>query len=264
MELDTTLIRLDCAALHLARDVYPDLSMPRHLRQLDQIAERVAESRPGLSATARYRAMRDVICGEFSLTGNQKDYYDPENIYLNRVLDRGVGIPISLSIVWLEVARRLKWPVVGVNFPGHFLVRFDDAERFVLVDPFRDGRTLSPEDCQKILDHAFTETVSFKSELLRPADTRLMLVRALNNLRGIYFANQDWPRLADVLRRLMAVEPQEKKHREELSELNLRCGDVRAAYVELASFAESHPAMQSDEVVQRKLDRLQAAIAALN
>ena len=95
--------------------------------------------RPGLTAILRYQAMRDVLVNEHNFHGNQDDYYDPQNSYLNRVLDRRLGAPVSLATIWVEVARRLKWPVHGVALPGHFLVRFDDPERFVLADPFAEG-----------------------------------------------------------------------------------------------------------------------------
>lgn len=264
MEMDTVDIRLDCAALHLARDAYPNLAIATYLSRLDAIARDVAGMRPGLSATLRYEAMRQVLVGNHQLRGNADDYYDPDNSYLNRVLDRRLGIPISLSIIWLEVARRLKWPVAGLGLPGHFIIRFDDDERFVLVDPFRDGRTLAIDDCRRILDHYFDGKVPFSPAFLQPVDVRFILARVLNNLRNIYTVNRDWTRLAAVLRRLAAVEPGNVRHLHELAGLFYQQGDLCTAHAELAVYLQRQPNADDQYRVREKLAHLEAVIASLN
>ncbi len=170
IDLPTADIRLDCAALHLARDAFPDLTLGPSLAVLDELAERVADKRPGLSAPLRFLAMRKTLIEEFALRGNP-DYYDADNSYLNRVLERKLGIPISLSVVWLEVARRLKWPAVGIGFPGHFLVRFDDPEHFVLIDPFREGQSLDLSDCEQLIKHQFGDDAP-PNRITSPVDTQ--------------------------------------------------------------------------------------------
>jgi len=264
MELNTRDIRLDCAALHLARDVHPQLVVPAYLSRLDAIANDVADLRPGLSATLRYQAMRQVLVGDYGLRGNEDDYYDPENSYLNRVLDRRLGIPISLSIVWLEVARRLKWPAAGLGLPGHFIIRFDDNEHFVLVDPFKDGRTLTIDDCRRILDHHFDSKLPFSPEFLQPVDARTILARLLKNLRNIYIANRDWERVADVLRRLAAVEPDNVGHLHELAALLCRQGDIENAHAHLSLCLARRPRAEDQSLVRRRLAQLEAIIASLN
>ncbi|MCH7592176.1 MAG: transglutaminase family protein [Planctomycetes bacterium] len=220
MELDTTDIRLDCAALHLARDAYPYLHIHEYTEKLDALAGQVAELRPGISAVRRYHAMREVLVGEFDLRGDGEAYYDPESNYLNRVIDRRRGIPISLSIVWIEVGRRLKWPVAGVAFPGHFLVRFDDPQQFVLADPFHDGQALSVDECRHMLKTQFVGEVPFTDDFLKPADTRSILTRMLNNLRLAYLFNADWQKLGPVLRHLVSVERENGRHLQELAALD--------------------------------------------
>ncbi len=264
MELDTRDIRLDCAALHLARDAYPRLALPTYLSRLDEIARHVADLRPGLSATLRYEAMRQVLVGGYELRGNEDDYYDPENSYLNRVLDRGLGVPISLSIVWLEIARRLKWPVTGLGLPGHFIIRFDDNEHFVLVDPFREGRTLTTDDCRQVLDYYFDGKVPFSPDFLRPVNVRLILARLLNNLRNIYTANRDWKRVETVLQRLAAVEPDNTRHLHDLAGLLYRQGDVRMAHAHLSTYLERQSNTDNQFLVREKLAHLEAIIASLN
>jgi len=264
MELESAHIRIDCAALHLARDVYPDLAPARYLAQLDGLARDVAALRPGLSATLRYEAMRQVLVGDYRLRGNAEDYHDPDNSYLNRVLERRLGIPVSLSIVWLEVARRLKWPVSGLGLPGHFIIRFDDDERFVLVDPFREGRALSVDDCRQILDFYFDGRIAFVPEYLHPVSVRSILRRVLGNLRNIYVANRDWDRLANVLRRLAAVEPGNPSHLSELAGVLYSMGDVRAAYQRLARGVNQQEDGAESYRLAEKLAHLEAVIASLN
>ncbi len=264
MELRTADIRLDCAALHLARDAYPGLVLGRHLRRLDELAEEVAAQRPGLSAPLRYEALRAVLVERCGLRGNEDDYYDPQNSYLNRVLERGYGIPISLSIVWIEVARRLKWPLHGLSLPGHFLVRLDDAERFVLIDPFRGGQTLRVEDCQQILEHCFEGRVRFTPEFLKPIDTRAILLRLLANLRNIYIAARDWPAVAQVLQRMAAVDPGNPRPQHELAGLLYRRGEVRAAYACLSAYLRREKDAREQLLAREELAHLEALIASLN
>lgn len=264
MELDTRHVRLDCAALHLARDVYPDCTLPPYLAYLDRLAEEVAELRPGLSANLRYEAMRHVIIDQHEFRGNEDDFYDPENSYLNRVIDRRIGVPISLSLIWLEVARRLKWPVSGVGLPGHFIIRFDDEERFILADPFRVGRTLSVEDCRQILDYYYEGRIPFSPAFLRPVGVRLILSRLLINLRQIYTANQDWARMSTVLKRLSAVEPDNARHVSELAMLLYSQAEMREAHECLTLFLRKQPNSDDQFLISEKLTHLEALLASLN
>jgi regulator of sirC expression with transglutaminase-like and TPR domain len=264
MELPDDVIRLDCASLQLARDVYPDLNLLFYLERLDQLAEELQDSRAGLSAIQRYEAMRDLLVERHGFQGNDDDFYDPQNSYLNCVLERSVGNPINLSVLWIEVARRLNWPVFGVGFPGHFMVRFDDPDRFLVADPFSGGQAVSTEDCQQMLDRQFAGKVKFDPQMLEPVSVRAILARSLNNLRGIYRANQDWQRLDDVLQRLAAVDPSNEDHRMELVAIRYRLGDLRSAYAHLSTYLNYRPDSEEREGMAQKLNHLGAMIAALN
>lgn len=263
VELPARHIRLDCAALHLARDESPHLNLGVYLRRLDRLAEEVADCRPGLSAPLRYEAMRTVLCARHEFRGNTDEYYDPRNCYLNHVLDRRTGMPITLSIVWMEVARRLKWPVGGVALPGHFIVRFDDPERFVLADPFHDGRTLSLADCRKLARRQ-PDGGGFSRRRLQPVGVRAVLARLLGNLRCIYLAQRDWQRVAAVLQRLMALEPHRGRHLRDLAAVYARQGDVRGAHGCLTAYLDRAPDARDVANVQCNLRRLEAALAAMN
>ncbi len=264
MELDTADIHLDCAALQLARDVYPYIDLRAYLHRLDALADEVAALRPGIAAPRRYEALREVLVDRHGFSGPEEDYYDAQNSYLNRVLDRGVGIPISLSLVWLEVARRLNWTVCGIGFPGRLLVRFDDHERYVVADPFDEGSSLSLEDCRALLCAQAGAEAVLKAEHMAPIDTRAVLARALNHLRTVYLINNDWPRLANVLRRLAAVEPANGEPLCELAALHCRLGNMRHAYAHLAVYLERIPDGSNTALVRSSLRRIEAAISALN
>ncbi len=264
MELHSTQIRLDCAALHLARDAHPALNARRYLALLDDLAGNVAALRPGLDATSRYRALWQVLVEQYGLSGNERDYYHPDNSYLNRVLDTRRGIPVSLSLVWLEVARRLKWPAGGVALPGHFVIRLDDPERLVLVDPFHRGRTLSLADCRSLVEQGYDGKVPFTRECLKPVSTRNILLRLLSNLRNIYLSLNDLPRVAEILLRMSAVDPANGRYLQDLAAVCCRRGDVRGACAHLKRYLHRLPNGRDSKLVRHNLRQLQAALLALN
>ncbi|MEW6199015.1 MAG: transglutaminase-like domain-containing protein [Planctomycetota bacterium] len=264
MELDAEQIRLDWAALHLAKDVYTTVNVTRYVRLLDDLAEEVAAARPGLAANLRYRALQRVLVESFGLTGDRGDYYHPDTCYLNRVLDRRRGAPISLAVVWIEVARRLKWPLTGVALPGHFIVRLDDPERFLLIDPFHDGRPISIEDCEDLVEERLGGSIRFTTDLLEPVGTRSILLRLLRNLRNIYLTRNDLGYLAVTLRRLAAIEPTNGRHLQDLAAVCCRRGDVRGAAAHLALYLHRTPHAEDSPVVRRNLQQLHAALLARN
>jgi regulator of sirC expression with transglutaminase-like and TPR domain len=264
MELDSDQIRLDCAALHLARDAHRHLVLPACLYQLDVLADAVGELRPGLAANLRYDALRAVLVDQHNLTGDDDDYYSPDNFYLNRILDQRRGSPVGLSIVWIEVARRLKWPLYGVALPGHFICRIDDPERFVLIDPFQGGRALSVDECEQIVIDGFDGKIDFHPRMLDPVDTRAVLSRLLSNLRNIYLMQNDMPRVGNVLRRMAALEPENGRHLRDLAAVCCRRGDVRGACAHLELYLQQQPAAQDSQIVRSNLKRLHAALLALN
>lgn len=264
MELESRHIRLDCAALHLARDVAPHINLQRYLVRLDELADAVATERAGLSSTARYEAMRSVLVDQLDLRGNFEDHYAADNHYLHRVLDTHRGAPISLSILWIEVARRLKWPVSGVALPGHFIVRFDDSERYVLADPYHYGVSLNINDCRELVRQRFDGRLRFTERHLRAASARKIIVRTLSNLRGIYLAANDMPRLGLTLRRLAAAQPHSGKHLRDLAAVYTRQGDVRNACAQLALYLKRKPDAHDSTVIRRNLRQLRAALVARN
>ena len=189
------------AALLVAQEEYPQLSVELYLARLDQIAEEVKDRLADETASLLVlQEMLDTLYRRRSFGANRKAYYDPRNSFLNDVLDRGVGIPLTLGMVVLEVGWRLGIPLEGVNFPGHFLVRFRGEALDLLVDPFDGGKIRFEDQAQELLDRAYGGVVRLQTSFMREATKRDMLVRMLTNLKGVYM------RVADHRRALAAVE----------------------------------------------------------
>jgi regulator of sirC expression with transglutaminase-like and TPR domain len=201
-------IRLASAALLFARDAYPHLEVAGYLARLDRLADRV-EAAAGCDPQDRLAALREVICVQEEYRGNTANYFDPRNSYLNEVLDRRLGIPISLSALWLDVARRLDWPLVGVNFPGHFLLRYEAGTGPIYVDAFMEGAVLEEDDLRRRLSAPLCRGRRIPPEYLATAGTKAILMRMLNNLLGIHLQQCDWQGAEPVLARQVALCPED-------------------------------------------------------
>ncbi|MBI5773985.1 MAG: hypothetical protein HZA89_09625 [Verrucomicrobia bacterium] len=168
----------------LAQTQYPNIHIPAYQALLDSYAADLRERvPPDADVEAVLAALNSFLFAELKFTGNSEDYYDPDNSYLNRVMDRRLGNPISLCAVYLAVSRRLRLPVTGIGLPGHFLCRCQTAQREVYVDPFNEGRFLTKTDCAQFLRK---QGVEFNEAHLAPVTPRRMLLRMCHNLHQIY------------------------------------------------------------------------------
>ncbi|MDE2780490.1 MAG: transglutaminase-like domain-containing protein [Chloroflexota bacterium] len=194
------------AALLIAGEEYPDLDVDGYLRSLDDMAQQVKAAvgdneDPGELA----RSLNRYFFDEMGFSGNAEDYYNPQNSLLNRVIDTRVGIPITLSVLYLGVAARLGLNCNGVGMPGHFLVKIQDLDLY--MDPFHRGQLLSAGDCRRLAEQLFGQRVQWDESFLAPTTSRQILERMLNNLRIIYFQLRDWVRLAPVIERMLLIDP---------------------------------------------------------
>jgi regulator of sirC expression with transglutaminase-like and TPR domain len=199
-------ILLDRAALLLARTEYPALDIGGQLARLDALAAR-AQCGSHLPPRVNIANLNRLLFEEEGFTGNEKDYDDPRNSYLNDVLDRKTGIPITLSLLYQEVARRCGVPVAGVGFPGHFLVKYLLPGGDIVVDPFQQGAILSRKDCEEKLKAQFGEEAEFRPAFLRVASPPQVLGRLLNNLKGTYFRRKDFAKVLVMIEMALAVDP---------------------------------------------------------
>ena len=230
MARDDDDITLDRAALLFAASEYPGLDVEDGLRVLDRYAELIGPAVAGLEASADVvGTFAEFVHGEFGFHGNPDAYYDPRNSYLNEVLRRRKGIPITLSAIYIALGRRLGLPFEGVGLPGHFLVRFSDPVRPLLVDPFADGVILSEADCQQRLRGVYGPQARLTPAMLQPIGTRAILFRMLTNLKIIYVDLQDWPRAIRTMDQLVQVRPGAISEYRDRANANMRVGDLRRA-----------------------------------
>jgi regulator of sirC expression with transglutaminase-like and TPR domain len=227
-------IDLARGALLIAAESEPELDVAAGLARLDELAEL---ARPALEAErADSRAARLVafLCQEQGFVGNERDYDDPANSSLGQVLERRMGIPITLSVLWLEVARRLGISAHGIGFPGHFLV---GAEPELIVDPFH-GRLASREDCRTLLQRVMGPEAELAPEHLRPVGTRQILARILINLKQLYSQREDWRAALACSDRLLLLFPDAPLELRDRGLIHGRLECYRAAVSDLERFTE--------------------------
>ena len=201
-------VDLGRAALLLARAEYPELDLNAELTRLDELAQRGRPHvRAELPAAARVDGLRAFLAGVCGFRGNEHDYHDPTNSFLNRVLDRRIGIPISLSVVYIEIGRRLGVPLFGVGLPGHFLVKYQDRERRMFLDPFHGGRTVTLSGCREIVERMYEGQVQFREDMLAAVEKRYILARMLSNLRAVYLEQRQLRKAVDIVEMLLALNP---------------------------------------------------------
>lgn len=204
------------AALLIAEAEHPNLDIPRYLRRLDELGAQARRRASAAAAPEGGVAIQTVLAllyQELGFRGNTDEYYDPRNSYLNEVLDRRTGIPITLAVVLLEVARRAGIEAQGIAFPGHFLVRVDDRNAALILDPF-EGRVLSQADLRELYARTSGESRDPDPHHLKSASKQQILMRLLNNLRTIHTRTSDIERLRRVLERMDVLAPTQALQRE--------------------------------------------------
>jgi regulator of sirC expression with transglutaminase-like and TPR domain len=214
---------LDHAALLIGAWDYPERDLETYRDMLDDISARCApDVARAANGIGRARAISEHLFDRLGFSGNASDYYDPKNSFLCEVIDRRMGIPISLSVVYLEVARRVGVLAQGVNFPGHFLVRVAIEDAWLFLDPYTRGRTLTPADLEELLRKTTTPNAVLEPSVIAAASKRQIVARMLVNLAGIYGRNGDLPRSLDVLERLAVLEPSNPRIARDLAQLRER------------------------------------------
>ncbi|OFW11357.1 MAG: hypothetical protein A3H96_18910 [Acidobacteria bacterium RIFCSPLOWO2_02_FULL_67_36] len=204
------------AALAIARVEYPSLDPKPYIKRLDRMGEQAATriaKGADVPPEQSVKAFNEYLYDELGFTGNRERYDDPRNSFLNEVLDRRTGIPISLAVIYLEVARRAGLLVDGVNFPGHFLLRAREAVTSdgvmdaIIIDPFHGGALLSEIDCRQLLREHVGDEAAFDRSLLSPATRHDIVVRMLVNLKRLYVRMRSFPQARFISSLLLAADP---------------------------------------------------------
>ncbi len=250
-------VKLACAALLVACEEYPQLPVERYLARLDALAEEVKDRLSDESAPLLiFEELIETLFVRNGFRGNRDAYYDPRNSFLNDVLDRRKGIPLTLGIILLEVGWRLGLPLSGVNFPGHFLVRFEgEAVRF-LADPFDGGRLRFEDEAQELLDRVYGGMVRVRPAFLRTAGRRDMLVRLLTNLKGVYRNVDDHERALAAIERILVIHPTAPAEIRDRGTLLARMGRTDEALAQLEWYLDYAPEAADAERIRSLVDDL--------
>jgi regulator of sirC expression with transglutaminase-like and TPR domain len=253
------------AALLLACEEYPQLEISPYVDQLDEIASRI---RPhvyeGASPLDKVAAINEVLFNQFGFRGNSDDYFDPRNSYLNDVLDRRLGIPITLSAVYLEVARRLNYPIFGVGMPGHFIVKYADRDHEFFLDPFECGTLLTVDDCREKIQSQYGDAIEFSDRLLARAGPRQILSRMLNNLKKIYVDSQSFDKALSIVDMMLMVQPNDLEQYRDRGLLKVQLRRFESAARDLEHYVKSAPDTEHRKKVQEQLTELRRIQAMMN
>lgn len=264
---DDELPLLDTALL-IARDEYPDLDPAGYSAQVDTYAEALRPQLEGdVDLPARLTAINRYLFEEVGFAGNNQQYDDPRNSYLNQVVDRKLGIPISLAVIQIEVTRRLGMPLDGVSFPGHFLVRLPVDDGILVLDPFNKGRPVSAEELrERASPHLGGQPPDDQQllQILAPATHRMILMRMLRNLKGLYLEQGDWERVARSADRLLKLSPDTAEAHRDRGLAYRELGYTKGAREDLARYLQLLPEAEDVDSVRSALIDLSGAPSRLN
>ena len=266
-------IELARACLLIAQDAYPGLDVERYLGEIESMALRLrARLKNATGAEPRVVALNEFLFEELGYWGNTGDYYDPRNSYLNDVIDRKTGIPITLSILYMELGRRIGLPLEGVSFPGHFLVRLRLRGGMLILDPFSGGAPQSEDDLRQRLKRVIPEGAAADvsvaelplDQFLEPASNRQILARLLRNLKGIYRETDKPERLLQVLDRMLVISPDAAGELRDRGYVYQRLECWRPALKDLTDYLAREPEAADVDEVRTALVELSARCARLN
>jgi len=256
------------AALAIAQDVEPQLDLAATQAEVDQMAARLQRRlAPDASSVQKLRMLNHFFYRELGFAGNVNDYYDPDNSYLHRVITTRRGIPISLAVLYMELAQQIGLDVKGISFPGHFLMKLSIQSGDIVLDPF-NGVSLSREELEERLEpyfehHSYPGAIPL-SYYLHAAHPREILVRMLRNLKALFVEHMRWQRVLGVQQRLLILLPDEITERRDrgLAYANLEC--PQAALADLEAYLAERPYASDAEALRSKLPELREACRRMN
>jgi regulator of sirC expression with transglutaminase-like and TPR domain len=254
------------AALTLSRIHEPALDMERYVHRVDELAARVAVKIDDPDDPVQIiAAMNDVLFREEMFRGNTVDYYSPRNSFLHDVLDRRLGIPITLALVYMEVARRVGFQLFGVGMPGHFLLKHYDVDgHSILIDAFERGSIVTEDDCRQKLDSIYSGQVALQPEFLLPVTRRQMLTRILNNLRSIYLSQRDFRRAVQVVDLILVIYPRSPEDMKQRAVLRYNLNDFRGALSDFEEYVKMSPDASDAEEIRQTALSLRRSMAMMN
>lgn len=250
-------IDLAKAALYIAQEEYPDLDPDEYLNALDTMAREILEQIPQERYPLRViKTINNYLYKDLGFSGNQSHYYEAQNSYLNQVIERRTGIPITLSLVYLEVAQRIDFPMVGIGMPGHFLIRPEFENAGIYVDAFNEGEILFTEDCENRLSQIYQQPLKLKSEFLAPVTPYQFLGRMLMNLKVIYLNSGDFIKALTVSERILLLFPDSVNEKRDRGILYYHLERWTEARQDLENYLETLPTAQDAAIIRQILDQM--------
>lgn len=250
-------INLAKAALYYAQDEYPDLEIDTYLNRLDKMAAEIKERlSDNLYPLKVINTINHYLFEDLNYTGNTTNYYDPLNSYLNQVIDRRTGIPITLSVVYLEIAKRLDFPMVGIGMPGHFLIRPDFEEVGIFVDVFNQGEVLFKEDCELKLREIYQQPIELKAHFLTPVSNQQLLGRMLTNLKYIYLNCQEYSKMLRIIETLLLLFPNHPIEIRDRGLLYYQLQQWEKSIADLQLYLSILPTAQDEATIRQLLQKM--------
>lgn len=262
---DEARLNLAHAALLISQHVGQLHDPAACLADLDQMAETV---RPAVEAaptpTQKIAALNSYFFDQLGFRGNTGNYYNPNNSFLNQVLEIKLGIPISLSVIYLEVGWRLGLPVWGIGMPGHFIAGWGAPDEAIYIDVFNQGRLLSEADCRALCNISESNYLAFKAQYLRPAPKKEILFRMLLNLKQIYIHQEDWPLAYSIVDLMLAVRPDQPQELKDRGLLAYRLDRLHAAILDLNRYLFLVPLSPDKDRLEAQLELMEEKLLQLN
>ena len=250
-------INLAKAALYIAQEEYPQLNIDEYINALDTMANEVKERLPDQRYPLRIiNTINQYIYQDLGFQGNTKDYYSPQNSFLNDVIDQRAGIPITLSLIYLEIAQRLDFPMVGIGMPGHFLIRpnFDDVGIF--VNAFNNGETLFEQDCEELLTQIYQQPVKMQAQFLEKVSNRHFLARMLTNLKHIYLQQRQLTKALTTVERILLLFPSSAIQMRDQGLIKLELKQWEQACQDLEFYLAMVPNAEDAPIIRQLLDKI--------
>ena len=269
-------IDLSLAALLIANLEYSELDIAHYMAQLDSLAERVRallgltgagtlEKLPvNMDVSAVIAAMNTVLFGQEHFHGNTQDYYNSSNSFLNEVLERHTGIPIALSLLYMEVGRRVGVWFDGIGLPFHFVVGCRFQQKRIYIDPFESGRVLSEQECRRRVRQVIGKKDKIPTQWFEPVSRKYLLIRMLNNLKHIYLHSEDYARALRICDCILVLAPRSPQERRDRGVIYLQLKRYGRALRDLAAYLQLAPLAEDHDEIQRQVKMIRQILAMMN
>lgn len=260
-------IDLGRAALTIAQVDYPDLDIAAYLARIDELAANVTDRLRLITKSDIFRsiaALNWVLFQRQGFRGNRDDYFDPKNSFLNEVIERKTGIPITLSVLYMEVAQRTGLRLEGVGFPGHFLVKVAGEGDDIVIDPYNGGEIVGMEQLAQMLYALYGGKVAFHADFLEPAAKTQILKRMLNNLKVIYLKQNNWAKGLAVVDRLVILDPGSAEDLRDRGMMYAQMECFRQALEDLQSYLQLAPGARDTQEVREQIGDLAKQVAQIH